>query len=100
MAATVVSSNKPDIKGKKQVKFLTEATNEEKMKTKMKRTSSWSPELASTSKDKIKGKKEFDKQNAKKTKVPPQKLNTKRRNSVPPENVADKANVKLKTKVI
>ena len=99
----VVSSNESENRTKKQVKFLTEIEppNENRMKKKIKRTSSWSPELAASKEKSKSKKKEVDKSNVKKTKVPPQKmeLNTQRRNSVPPENVSTKANFKLKTKV-
>ena len=106
LPSIVVTSNETENKAKKQVKFLTEeprqepqTDNQNKMKKKIKRTSSWSPDLV-VSKERGKGKKkEMDK--SKKSKVPPLKpeLNTKRRNSVPPEHGSAKPNIKLKAKV-
>ena len=103
----VVTSNETENKAKKQVKFLTEeprtelaqTENQNKMKKKIKRTSSWSPDLA-LSKERGKGKKK-ETEKSKKSKVPPLKpeLSTKRRNSVPPEHVPAKPNLKLKAKV-
>ena len=103
----MVTSNETENKAKKQVKFLTEeprtelaqTENQNKMKKKIKRTSSWSPDLA-LSKERGKGKKK-ETEKSKKSKVPPLKpeLNTKRRNSVPPEHVPAKPNLKLKAKV-
>ena len=104
----VVTSNETENKARKHVKFSTEeprtepqADNQNKMKKKIKRTSSWSPDLA-VSKERGKGKKK-ETEKSKKSKVPPLKaeLNTKRRNSVPPEHgsVSAKPNIKLKAKV-
>ena len=108
LPSIVVTSNETENKAKKQVKFLTEepgaeprTENQNKMKKKIKRTSSWSPDLA-VSKERGKGKKK-EAEKSKKSKVPPLKpeLNTRRRNSVPPEHgsVSAKPNVKLKAKV-
>ena len=102
--AIVVSYNESENKGKKQVKFMTEPglSDEKKMKKKIERTSSWSPDLA-LNKEKAKGKKKvLEKSNVKKLKSPPQKMEliTKRRNSVPPEKGLAKANFKPKTKVV
>ena len=104
MPAIVVSYNESENKGKKQVKFMTEPglSDEKKMKKKIQRTSSWSPDLA-VNKEKAKGKKKvLEKSNVKKLKSPPQKMEliTKRRNSVPPEKALAKANCKPKTKVV
>ena len=104
MPAIVVSYNESENKGKKQVKFMTEPglSDEKKMKKKIQRTSSWSPDLA-VNKEKAKGKKKvLEKSNVKKLKSPPQKMEliTKRRNSVPPEKALAKANFKPKTKVV
>ena len=108
LPSIVVTSNESENKAKKQVKFVTEeprtepqTDNQNKMKKKMKRTSSWSPDLA-VSKERGRGKKK-ETEKSKKSKVPPLKpeLNTKRRNSVPPEHVSASAkpNFKLKAKV-
>ena len=108
MPSIVVTPNETENKARKHVKFSTEeprtepqADNQNKMKKKIKRTSSWSPDLA-VSKERGKGKKK-ETEKSKKSKVPPLKaeLNTKRRNSVPPEHgsVSAKPNIKLKAKV-
>ena len=107
LPSIVVSGNESENKAKKQVKFLTEepphtgaqTENQNKMKKKMKRTSSWSPDLAVT-KERGKGKKK-ETEKSKKSKVPPLKpeLNTKRRNSVPPENASVKPKLSLRAKV-
>ena len=106
LPSIVVTANESENKAKKQVKFLTEdpqTDNQNKMKKKVKRTSSWSPDLA-LSKERGKGKKK-ETEKSRKSKVPPLKpeltqSSSRRRNSVPPEpGVSAKPNVKLKAKV-
>ena len=78
MPSIVVTSNETENKARKHVKFSTEeprtepqADNQNKMKKKIKRTSSWSPDLA-VSKERGKGKKK-ETEKSKKSKVPPLK---------------------------
>ena len=106
LPSIVVTGNESENKAKKQVKFLTEepraepqTENQNKMKKKVGRTSSWSPDLA-VRKERGKGKKK-ETEKTKKSKVPPLKpeLNTKRRNSVPLENASVKPKLSLKAKV-